>query len=70
MMTDSSGFPCPSCGAPIRVELGRLLSAAPVFCSGCGLKLQLDVAASAGGLEAARTYKTIVRKQNGRDPAR
>jgi len=64
-MMEANGFPCPGCGTAIKVEVARLLSAAPVFCSGCGLRLQLDAGASAGALEAARAYEAIIRRQNG-----
>lgn len=60
-MLESNGFPCPGCGAAIKVDVARLLAAAPVFCSGCGLKLQLDPNASASALEAARNYQVLMR---------
>jgi len=59
-MQESNGFPCPECGTPLRIEVGRLLSGQPFFCSGCGLELKVDPEASAAALAAARTYKKAI----------
>jgi transcription elongation factor Elf1 len=59
-MQNVRGFPCPTCGATIGVDATRLLSAAPFFCSGCGLQLQLDASASAESLEALHHYQAAM----------
>ena len=62
MDAQSHGFHCPNCGDIIHVDLGRLLSAAPFYCSGCGTKFSLDPNASATALAAAEKYKVAIQK--------
>jgi transcription elongation factor Elf1 len=67
-MTDAKGFPCPRCAEAIRVDVARLLSGAPVYCGACGLRLEVDTAASGASLEAAREYQRAIasaREQGG-----
>ena len=59
-MQNVRGFPCPECGDTIQVDVARLLSSAPFFCSGCGLRLQLDAGSSAGAMEAMRHYQAAM----------
>ena len=50
----SPGFPCPRCGAQIRVDVATLLGHQPIRCSNCRLELQIDAEQSADGLQALR----------------
>lgn len=59
-MQNVRGFPCPECGGAVPVDVSRLLSGVPFYCSGCGLRLQVDAGASAGALEAARHYQAAL----------
>ena len=52
LMSDEPGFPCPSCKTPITATIQRLF-AGNIYCSGCGLELRLDQAASHEALTAA-----------------
>jgi hypothetical protein len=61
-MYEARGFPCPACAEPVRVDIGRLLGGGPFFCGGCGLRLEVDRAASAGAMEGARLYEDAMRK--------
>ena len=45
---------CPDCDAGIDMSLASLLAGRPVFCSGCGVKLEVDLAASGEVLERVR----------------
>jgi transcription elongation factor Elf1 len=56
-MIDATGFPCPRCGEAIRADVARLAAGAPLFCGACGLRLEVDLAASGAGLKAAQEYQ-------------
>lgn len=60
-LTEAPGIPCPQCGATLRLALDRLLAAAPLFCSACGLELTLDAKASAQAMDAARAVQRTLR---------
>lgn len=63
------GFPCPECTAMIRPSMPQIFSGSPIFCSGCGLKLQVDLRSSADSLreleklEAQKEEVEALRKQ-------
>jgi transcription elongation factor Elf1 len=50
------GFPCPECPSTIRPSMPQLVSGAPIYCSGCGLKLQVDLRASAASLKELEAF--------------
>jgi transcription elongation factor Elf1 len=52
----TGGFLCPRCKNPIRFPLGALLTQPSIFCSSCGLELQIDPQGSATALDALRRY--------------
>jgi transcription elongation factor Elf1 len=52
--SSSPGFPCPRCGAPIRVDVRTLLQKAAIYCPSCRLELQIDAEQSEAGLQALR----------------
>jgi len=54
--SSSTGFPCPRCGAPIRVDVHTLLEKTSIFCPGCRLELQIDASQSEAGLQALRKF--------------
>jgi len=45
---------CPDCGGGIELSLPSLLLGKPVWCGGCGAKLEVDLAASMPALESLR----------------
>lgn len=42
----------------IRPSMPQLFSGSPIYCSGCGLKLQVDLRASADSLHELRKLET------------
>jgi len=71
-LTKPPGIPCPECGATIHFTIEKLLSARPVFCSDCGLKLTLEVQKSQESLEALRrlndAFEKLERSNHPLDP--
>jgi hypothetical protein len=56
-------MPCPDCGQRIELALQTLLTGLPIWCVGCGVKLDIDLGASAPALDRLRqgmvTLETI-----------
>ncbi len=59
-LTDPPGVLCPECSAVIKFSLQQLLSMRPVYCSGCGLKLTMDVAQSEDSLKKLRELQEVM----------
>ena len=49
-----SGMPCPACNCFIPITMHQILSSSSIFCSSCGLKLEINKAASSKAIEALR----------------
>ncbi|MDO3378524.1 hypothetical protein [Geoalkalibacter halelectricus] len=56
-MSSAPGLPCPRCGFHIATTLDLLLARRPFFCSGCGLRLSVDIEQSQPALEALQKLK-------------
>lgn len=53
-------MPCPDCGTGIDLPLGALVAGQPIWCSGCGLKLDIDREGSASALaQVQRSLATL-----------
>jgi len=52
------GFPCPRCKNMIQFPLQALLQQSSIFCSHCGLELEIDVDHSSAALADLRRYST------------
>jgi transcription elongation factor Elf1 len=61
-LTEPPGVPCPECGAVIHFTIEKLLSARPVYCSDCGLKLTLEVQKSQESLAALKRLNDAFEK--------
>lgn len=47
-------MPCPTCNEPISLPFDALIAGQPLWCSRCGTRLSVDLAASRAGIEALR----------------
>jgi transcription elongation factor Elf1 len=61
-LTDPPGVICPSCKGIIKFTIEQLVSARPVYCSNCGLKLTMDVAQSQESLFELATLNDAMKK--------
>jgi len=61
-LTSPSGMPCPQCTHPILLSIEKLLAATPVFCSECGLKLELNLAQSRQALGVLQRLNTTLKQ--------
>lgn len=55
--SENSGFPCPSCKHKIQATIEQLLTGSSIFCSGCGLRLDIDRESSAPAIDALSTLQ-------------
>lgn len=45
-------MPCPSCNGFIPITMHQILESSSIFCLSCGLKLEINKAASSKAIEA------------------
>lgn len=55
--SEDHGFPCPSCSHKIKATIEQVLTGSSIFCSGCGLRLDIDRESSAPAIEALETLQ-------------
>jgi len=65
-LTDPPGVPCPECGSTIQFSMEKLLTARPVYCSNCGLKLELSLQESKTGLQTLQQLNDTLDKIDGK----
>lgn len=46
------GMPCPSCSCFIPITMYQILESSSIFCPSCGLRLEINKAASSKAIEA------------------
>ena len=61
----AAGTNCPQCSSKLEFDIDTILDLKPLYCSGCGMKLTLDVNQSQQGLEFLRTIKSLANHCNG-----
>ena len=49
-----SGMSCPSCNGFIPITMYQILESSAIFCPSCGLKLEINKAASSKAIEALK----------------
>lgn len=50
---------CPQCSCHLDLTIDNILALKPIYCSGCGLKLSLDICQSQQGLEFLKAIKRL-----------
>ena len=62
MSDKAPGLPCPECGFHIQVSIEMLLSGKPIWCTACGLKLEVDWEASSNTLKSLEQLQKGLRE--------
>ncbi len=59
------GLDCPECGHRIPTSIPILLSGRPLFCGGCGLKLEIDMQKSSYVLDKLQDLQdNLIKAEN------